>query len=96
MISKLRFSLIAVILLVLLGFGFQNRASGVVGENAQFCPFVEVPTGWLEVEDIFPAANPLNFTAGLIGTIEGVSGAAVGGMDWVSSASSRPRTRSRS
>jgi len=31
MISKLRFSLIAVIMLVLLGFGFQNQATGQVG-----------------------------------------------------------------
>ena len=54
MISKLRFSMIAVMLLVLLGFGFQNQAKGQAGENAQFCPFVEVPTGWLKIEDVTP------------------------------------------
>src|SRR3990167_7375569 len=80
MISKLRFSLIAVILLVLLGFGFQNQANGQAGENLQFCPFVEIPDGWLKVEDITPV-SPLDFTAGLIGTVEGVGGAVVGGMD---------------
>ncbi len=82
MISKLRFSLIAVILLVLLGFGFQNQANGQVGENGQFCPFVEVPDGWLEVSDITPLSD-LDFTAGLIGTIEGVNGGVFGGMDWM-------------
>lgn len=81
MISKSRFSLIAVIMLVLLGFGFQNQAKGQPGENAQFCPFVEVPIGWLKTEDITPL-TPLNFSGALIGTVEGVNGAAVGGMDW--------------
>src|SRR3990167_3383099 len=84
MISKLRFSLIAVILLVLLGFGFQNQANGQAGENLQFCPFVEIPDGWLKVEDIASTSSDpfyLDFTAGLIGTVEGVGGAVVGGMD---------------
>ncbi len=82
MISKLRFSLIAVILLVLLGFGFQNQANGQAGENAQFCPFVEVSDGWLKIDDITPL-SPINFTGGLIGTVEGVNGNVVGGMDWM-------------
>ena len=82
MISKLRFSLIAVILLVLLGFGFQNQANGQAGENAQFCPFVEISDGWLKIDDIIPT-TPINFTAGLIGTVEGVNGNVVGGMDWM-------------
>lgn len=82
MISKSRFSLIAVIMLVLLGFGFQNQAKGQPGENAQFCPFVEVPIGWLLTEDITPFLNPLNFSGALIGTVENVNGAAVAGMDW--------------
>jgi len=81
MISKSRFSLIAVIMLVLLGFGFQNQAKGQPGENAQFCPFVEVPIGWLKTEDI-TALSPINFSGALIGTVENVNGAAVGGMDW--------------
>ncbi len=82
MISKLRFSLIAVILLVLLGFGFQNQANGQAGENAQFCPFVEVSDGWLKIDDITPL-TPISFTGGLIGTVEGVNGNVVGGMDWM-------------
>lgn len=82
MISKLRFSLIAVILLVLLGFGFQNQANGQPGENAQFCPFVEISDGWLKIDDITPL-SPINFTGGLIGTVEGVDGNVVGGMDWM-------------
>jgi hypothetical protein len=82
MISKLRFSMIAVMLLVLLGFGFQNQAKGQAGENAQFCPFVEVPTGWLKIEDVTPT-GPLNFSGALIGTVEGIGGAALGGMDWM-------------
>lgn len=81
MISKLRFSLIAVILLVLLGFGLQDQAKGVPGENGQFCPFVEVPTGWLKTQDITPL-TPVNFTGALIGTVEGINGQAFGGMDW--------------
>ena len=83
MISKLRFSLIAVILLVLLGFGFQNQANGQAGENAQFCPFVEVSDGWLKIDDITPLSPFVNFTGGLIGTVEGVDGNVVGGMDWM-------------
>src|SRR3972149_6018454 len=83
MISKLRFSLIAVILLVLLGFGFQNQANGQAGENAQFCPFVEVSDGWLKIDDITPLLPFPNFTGGLIGTVEGVNGNVVGGMDWM-------------
>ncbi|MGE0368047.1 MAG: hypothetical protein AB7I96_01295 [Candidatus Dadabacteria bacterium] len=79
MISKLRFSLIAVIMLVLFGFGFQNEAKGV-GENDQFCPFIPNTTGWLDI-DI--SGSTRNFSAGLIGTVEGSGGAAVGGMDWM-------------
>ena len=81
MISKSRFSLIAVIMLVLLGFGIQDQAKGQPGENAQFCPFVEVPIGWLKTEDITPI-TAINFSGALIGTVEAVNGAAVGGMDW--------------
>ena len=79
MISKLRFSLIAVIMLVLFGFGFQNEAKGV-GENDQFCPFIPNTTGWLDI-DI--SGSPRNFSAGLIGTVEGTGVGAVGGMDWM-------------
>ena len=79
MISKLRFSLIAVIMLVLFGFGFQNEAKGV-GENDQFCPFIPNTTGWLDI-DI--SGSERNFSAGLIGTVEGTGAGAVGGMDWM-------------
>ncbi|MCA9810607.1 MAG: hypothetical protein KC473_09730, partial [Candidatus Dadabacteria bacterium] len=79
MISKLRFSLIAVIMLVLFGFGFQNEAKGV-GENDQFCPFIPNTTGWLDI-DI--SGSTRNFSAGLIGTVEGTGAGAVGGMDWM-------------
>jgi len=79
MISKLRFSLIAVTMLVLLGFGFQNEAKGV-GENDQFCPFIPNTTGWLDID---LSSSSRNFSAGLIGTVEGSAGGAVGGMDWM-------------
>ena len=82
MISKSRISLIAVIMLVLIGFGFQNKAKGQPGVNDEFCPFVEIPVGWLQVGDINPI-SPINFSGALIGTVEAVNGAAVGGMDWM-------------
>jgi hypothetical protein len=82
MISKLRFSLIAVILLVLLGFGFQNQANGQVGTDLQFCPTVEIADGWLDIDDITHITD-IDFTAGLIGTVEGVNAGVFGGMDWM-------------
>ncbi|HML95314.1 MAG TPA: hypothetical protein PKC29_07770 [Thermodesulfobacteriota bacterium] len=80
MISKLRFSLIAVIMLVLFGFGFQNEAKGQLGTDNQFCPFIPNTTGWL---DIGISGSERDFSAGLIGTVEGSAVGAVGGMDWM-------------
>jgi len=84
MISKLRFSLIAVTMLVLLGFGFQNQAIGQVGDNGLFCPGVPDTTGWLETEITGTPAGKLvpDFTASLIGTVENSGADAVGGLDW--------------
>jgi hypothetical protein len=85
MISKLRFSLIAVIMLVLLGFGFQNQAKGQVGLDGLFCPAVPNTTGWLETEIIGfdPVLGPPDFIGSLIGTVENAgAGVAVGGLDW--------------
>lgn len=79
MISKLRFSFIAVIMLVLLGFGFQNEAKGQVAENV-FCPGIPNTAGWLDLAVSSPSSS---FSAGLLGTIEGTAGGAVGGMDWM-------------
>lgn len=83
MISKLRFSLIAVIMLVLLGFGFQNQAKGQIGLDGLFCPAVPNTVGWLETEVFgFVDIDP-DFTGALIGTVENAgAGVAVGGLDW--------------
>ena len=82
MISKLRFSLIAVTMLVLLGFGFQNQAQGQIGLNNLFCPAVPDTTGWLETEIVgFSLVKP-DFSGGLIGTVEASGGVLVGGLDW--------------
>lgn len=83
MISKLRFSLIAVIMLVLLGFGFQNQAKGQVGLDGLFCPAVPNTTGWLETEIVGSGTIEPDFTGALIGTVENSGpGVAVGGLDW--------------
>ncbi|MCH7518824.1 MAG: hypothetical protein IH964_07315, partial [Candidatus Dadabacteria bacterium] len=82
MISKLRFSLIAVTMLVLLGFGFQNQAQGQIGLNGLFCPAVPDTTGWLETEIVGSGLVVPSFSAGLIGTVESSGGALVGGLDW--------------
>ncbi len=82
MISKLRFSLIAVIMLVLLGFGFQNQAKGQIGLDGLFCPAVPNTTGWLETEIVGSGLIVPDFTGALIGTVESVGGDNVGGLDW--------------
>ncbi|MCH7950436.1 MAG: hypothetical protein IH875_08165, partial [Candidatus Dadabacteria bacterium] len=84
MISKLRFSLMTVIMLVLLGFGFQNQAIGQVGLDGLFCPGIPDTTGWLEIERSDP--NPLltdpTVSVGLVGTVESHLGSLVGGIDF--------------
>jgi len=82
MISKLRFSLIAVTMLVLLGFGFQNQAQGQIGLNNLFCPAVPDTTGWLETEIVGSGLVVPSFSGGLIGTVESHGGNLVGGLDW--------------
>ncbi len=85
MISKLRFSLITVIMLVLLGFGFQNQAIGQP-DRGVICPDVPYTTGYtdLEIRDPFnPLVFPADFTAGIIGTIEGNGVDLVAGWDWM-------------
>ncbi len=84
MISKLRFSLIAVIMLVLLGFGFQDQAKGQIGLDGLFCPNVPQTTGWLETQIVGPGLVAPDFTAGLLGTIESIPNGVdvVGGLDW--------------
>jgi len=82
MISKLRFSLIAVILLVLLGFGFHDQAKGQPGTDSQFCPGVEISNGWLQTRISPDALAPPDFSAALMGTVEGSNGNAIAGLDW--------------
>lgn len=82
MISKLRFSLIAFVMLVLLGFGFQDQAKGQVGAGGLFCPAVPNTIGYLEAEIVGSGAVTPDFTGALIGTVESVGGANVGGLDW--------------
>ncbi len=82
MISKLRFSLIAVTMLVLLGFGFQNQAQGQIGLGDVFCPAVPDTTGWLQTEIVGPGLIVPDFSGGLIGTVEASGGDLVGGLDW--------------
>ena len=82
MISKLRFSLIAVMMLVLVGFGFQNQAQAQVGLNGVFCPAVPHTTGWLETIIVGPGLVAPTFTGALVGTVEDSNGELVGGLDW--------------
>ncbi|MEM7008876.1 MAG: hypothetical protein AAF462_07040 [Thermodesulfobacteriota bacterium] len=82
MISKLRFSLIAVVMLVLLGFGFQNQAQGQVGLNGLFCPAIPHTTGILQTEIVGSGTVMPNFTGSLIGTVENSGADAVAGLDW--------------
>ncbi len=79
MISKFKYSLVAVILLVLLGFGFQNKAQGQ--EGPLWCPGVEVDSGWLQ-QVVTPLDPAPNFSGSLIGTVEAHNGENIGGMDW--------------
>ncbi len=86
MISKLRFSMIAVLMLVLFGFGLQDQAKGQPGTDLQFCPGVPFSNGWLDTR-ISPAPGggflSPDFSAGLIGTVEAFGGANVAGLDWM-------------
>ncbi|MEQ9618265.1 MAG: hypothetical protein RIG61_03715 [Deltaproteobacteria bacterium] len=82
MISKLRFSLIAVLMLVLFGFGLQDQAKGQPGTDLQFCPGVPVTNGWLDTQIDPVSTAPPDFSAALIGTVEGFGGANVAGLDW--------------
>ena len=87
MISKFRFSLIAVIMLVLLGFGFQNQANGQPARGS-LCPLAPYTTGFTDIELANPA-NPLlpiaDFSAGILGTVEADGGDLVAGWDWMHS-----------
>ena len=85
MISKFRFSLIAVIMLVLLGFGFQNQANGQPARGS-LCPLAPYTTGFTDIELANPA-NPLlpiaDFSAGILGTVEADGVDLVAGWDWM-------------
>jgi len=97
MISKLRFSLIAVIMLVLMGFGFQNQAKGQVGPGdlpfdlsiletgGSVCPIVPHTTGYLEFSGFTLGIGQNSFSAGLIGTVESIPNGVdlVAGLDWM-------------
>jgi hypothetical protein len=76
-----------VLMLVLLGFGFQNQAIGQPGLNGLICPGLPDTTGWLELlrsDAPLPAQRP-DVSAGLIGTVEFNTGGLglVGGLDWL-------------
>ncbi len=74
-------SITAVLLLMLVGFAYVSPAMSQIGTDNLFCPAVPNDTGWLEVQ--IPNPAQADFTAGLIGTVEGFAGSAVGGLDWM-------------
>jgi len=81
MTSRYKFSLTAVIMLVLLGFVFQNQEA----KGQLLCPLVDYTTGYTDIELSNPAgATPADFSAGLLGTLEPIDGVRlVAGMDWM-------------
>ncbi len=74
-------SITAVLLLMLVGFAYVSPAMSQIGTDNLFCPAVPNDVGWLEVQ--IPNPAQADFTAGLIGTVEGFAGSAVGGLDWM-------------
>ncbi len=74
-------SITAVLLLLFLCFSFSSTSQAQIGTDNLFCPAVPNDTGWLEVQ--IPNPAQADFTAGLIGTVEGFAGSAVGGLDWM-------------
>ncbi len=74
-------SITAFLLLMLVGFAYVSPAMSQIGTDNLFCPAVPNDTGWLEVQ--IPNPAQADFTAGLIGTVEGFAGSAVGGLDWM-------------
>ncbi len=77
----IRYSLTAIMVLVLMGLVYIPQAQAQIGTDNLFCPAVPNDTGWLEVQ--IPNPAQADFTAGLIGTVEGFAGSAVGGLDWM-------------
>ncbi len=73
--------LTAIMVLVLMGLVYIPQAQAQIGTDNLFCPAVPNDTGWLEVQ--IPNPAQADFTAGLIGTVEGFAGSAVGGLDWM-------------
>ncbi len=74
-------SITAIMVLVLMGLVYIPQAQAQIGTDNLFCPAVPNDTGWLEVQ--IPNPAQADFTAGLIGTVEGFAGSAVGGLDWM-------------
>jgi len=85
MTSRYKFSLTAVIMLVLLGFVFQNHEAKGQEFRGALCPLVDYTTGYTDIELSNPAgARPADFSAGVLGTLEPMDGVRlVAGMDWM-------------
>jgi len=83
MISRYKFSLIALIMLVLVCFGFQNQAMGQQ-DRGSLCPIFPALDGFTKIEISNPnVGTPADFTAGVIGTVEADGFNLVAGMDWM-------------
>ena len=91
MIRKLGFSMIAAVMLVLLGFGFQNQAKAGIADlplellesGGPICPGKLQTTGFLQTS-LFPISiGESFFHAGLIGTVEASGLDLVAGLDWM-------------
>jgi len=95
MISRLKFSTIAVIMLVLVAFGFQHRAIGqvppgqlpfdlgILETGGPICPLAPHTTGYLEFTGFQLPLFDTGLSAGLIGTVENSGFEVVGGLDWM-------------
>jgi len=84
MISKFKFSLITVIMLVLMGFVFQDQAIGQP-DRGSLCPLAPYTTGYTDIEVSNPLLPlpPADFTAGVLGTVEANGADTVAGLDWM-------------
>ncbi|HZX12849.1 MAG TPA: hypothetical protein VFF49_00435 [Thermodesulfobacteriota bacterium] len=77
---KLKFMVIASVMLVLIGFSSFDKAKG-----QEVCPGVPFDIGWVQLGVVPDQTFTPDFTAGLLGTIEslGAGAANIGGLDWL-------------
>lgn len=71
---RLKFMLMASLMLVIIGFGSLDRAQG-----AEVCNGIPFNIGWIDLG----VSTESDFTAGLLGTIESFKGSNVAGLDWL-------------